>query len=247
MLFPRTAILAMICVAPFVFSCANSSPKPSTTNNTTVDAGLRDLGEGDYHQAIQEFTKALQLRPYDPEILHHRGLAQMLKGDYPAAVEDLSNGTVPGVAITFFYRGMAHFVQGGTYEAKWYVGDFEEAMRLEPHSAYYSVWLYVARRLNYQQAALARGKLIVPEDGVWPSVLIRYIQGTATEQDVHAEIQRGKPAEIAARECLADVMLGQLDLIYERTDSAAVRFRNADSVCPKDAIERAVAQAELKQ
>jgi Flp pilus assembly protein TadD len=244
----------MACLVPIISACSKGGGVAADTSTAAVPPktvalvhraiGYNKIGSGNYEGAVKELTTALQSDPDDWTTYHYRGLAYMLEGDSAAAIDDLSTGTVRGVATTFFYRGMAHYLQG---DAAWAVGDFEEAMRLEPKSAYYSIWLYVVRRRNYQQESLARSKLIAPADGIWPDVLIRYVQGVATEQQIRAEVGRAAPEDVGERSCFAEVMLGQLDLVNNQAAAAANRFRRASDVCPKDAVELAVARAELKR
>src|SRR5579859_7524636 len=52
------------------------------------DRGLAYSNKGKYDQAIQDYDKAIALKPEIPEAFNNRGLAYEQKGDYDHAVQD---------------------------------------------------------------------------------------------------------------------------------------------------------------
>lgn len=80
---------------------------------TYIDRGSAKLALDDYHGAIQDFTKAIELDP-DEECgpiysYFNRGLAKHMLGDYRGAIQDFTKAIKldPGDPKTYFLRGRA--------------------------------------------------------------------------------------------------------------------------------------------
>jgi Flp pilus assembly protein TadD len=51
------------------------------------------LGKGLYEKAIEDFSKAIELYPHNPEFYRSRGIAYELMGLYDKAQEDFKKAT----------------------------------------------------------------------------------------------------------------------------------------------------------
>ena len=59
---------------------------------TAYEAGKAAAAKGDYHQAVANFTKAIDLNPRDAQAYHSRGLAFLEIGDLGRAIVDENQG-----------------------------------------------------------------------------------------------------------------------------------------------------------
>lgn len=85
-------------------------------------------------QAIDDYTKVLDLKADDAQAYYGRGQARLAGGDVYTAISDLTqairyNGDAPGLYIT---RGYAYLVNGNAQEA---IADFSVAIRRDPKNA----------------------------------------------------------------------------------------------------------------
>ncbi|SRR5258708_863814 len=94
------------------------------------DRGLAYSNKGKYDQAIQDFDKAIALKPEIPEAFNNRGLAYEQKGDYDHAVQDYDRAIQlrPGYASAFNNRGLIFAERKGDHERA--IRDFDQALRL---------------------------------------------------------------------------------------------------------------------
>ena len=86
---------------------------PSTTNARSASfyyiRGINRYNNGDYHQAIDEFTKALNLNPKDSNSYYHRGRSKLILGDNNGAILDFDNAIMFNAKFEYAYalRGLA--------------------------------------------------------------------------------------------------------------------------------------------
>ena len=100
--------------------------------------GKEFLFKGSYDKAIECFTQAIKLDPYDAYFYGWRGLAYYGKGEYDKAIEDF---TQAGGAHSYYWRGLAYLRKGLYNKA---IQDFTRAIDLNP-----------TKDKFYQQRALA--------------------------------------------------------------------------------------------
>jgi tetratricopeptide (TPR) repeat protein len=74
-----------------------------------VNRGLARYEQHDYARAIQHFTTAIALAPYEPDAYFHRGNAHRYAGDLDAAIADYGAAIRrdPSFAMAYYNRAMA--------------------------------------------------------------------------------------------------------------------------------------------
>lgn len=112
-----------------------------------VVQGALMLSRGNYDQAIQDFTTAIQTSPKDEPALVGRGIAYDAKGNYAAAIQDLDAAIKmqPSDNRALAGRGYA-YASEGNYAAA--IQDLNTAIQMNPKD----VHALAIRAYSYQQA-----------------------------------------------------------------------------------------------
>jgi tetratricopeptide (TPR) repeat protein len=94
---------------------------------------------GLYNEAIECFTKAIELKPDEAYFYGWRGIAYYEKGDYDKAIECFTEAIElePDEADFYYWRGRSYYEKKRYDEA---IEDFTEAIRLEPNEAGFYWW-----------------------------------------------------------------------------------------------------------
>ena len=89
---------------------------------------------GKYDRAIEDLTKAIELRPNDPGAYHNRGATYNDKKKYELAIKDFNEAINlrPDDASLYNARGVAHI---GKHEYEFAISDFSNAIKLNPSDA----------------------------------------------------------------------------------------------------------------
>ena len=89
---------------------------------------------GKYDRAIEDLTKAIELRPNDPGAYHNRGATYNEKKTYELAIKDFNKAINlrPDDASHYLLRGVAH-IEKHDYELA--ASDFSKAIELNPSDA----------------------------------------------------------------------------------------------------------------
>jgi tetratricopeptide (TPR) repeat protein len=97
--------------------------------------GDNDLKNGDYDQAIAEYTYAIELDPSLTSFYYNRGLAYGSKKDYDNAISDFSQVIKmnPKDGGAYFERGFAYSLKGDLELA---IADYTQAIQLDSENAY---------------------------------------------------------------------------------------------------------------
>ena len=79
-----------------------------------VDSGNAKRAKGDLDGAIEDYTKAIQLKPRNADAYYERGLAKRAKGDLDGAIADFTNAVElkPDFAEAYGSRGDAKKAKG---------------------------------------------------------------------------------------------------------------------------------------
>jgi tetratricopeptide (TPR) repeat protein len=97
-------------------------------------SGRTAYDQENYRQAIEQFTKALQVDPKDPLIYYHRGLAYVAQDDFAEALADFTETLKinPKNPMAHYHRGIAHRLLGQHDHA---IEDYTRALKLDPRLA----------------------------------------------------------------------------------------------------------------
>jgi tetratricopeptide (TPR) repeat protein len=112
--------------------------------------GLAKAGLGDLHAAVRDFSKSIEIYPFDETAYYNRAQAYRLLGNIPAAMQDYAKALEinPNYAIAYNSRARAYQQVGDTGKA---FEDFERALVADEHLA--------LARYNRGSILLAQGKL----------------------------------------------------------------------------------------
>ena len=107
----------------------------SPTTDTAVavnNQGVVYNKEGEYHEAISAFDKAIELDPDLAIAYNNRSWAYIELGQYEQAIADCDKAIEldPGLALAYSNRGLA-YIELGQYEQA--IADFDRAMELDPN------------------------------------------------------------------------------------------------------------------
>ena len=111
-------------VAAFDEAIRTNPTAAAYANRGAAKARLKDASG-----AIEDFTRALALRPDDVEVLVNRGNAYVITRDFKAAVGDFTGALEfePGLGLVWFNRGLARSRLGDVTEAQ---EDWKQAFAL---------------------------------------------------------------------------------------------------------------------
>ena len=113
-----------------------------------VRAGHTALNKKRYIEAIDNYSKAIEISPFVASHYYHRGLAWYRKGDKKRAIKDLDKVTIldPRYTPAYVYRGLCRMKREEYREA---LGDYKSALRLKPKDASIHnnlAWLYATAK-----------------------------------------------------------------------------------------------------
>jgi protein O-mannosyl-transferase len=103
------------------------------TSDLLLDWGLAYDCAGNPQQAIAKFQQAAALNP-NGQTYSQIGMEYGKAGKYPEALEALGTAQrlEPGFAMTYYYLGNIHAIQGNQAEAR---EDYQRVLALDPHNA----------------------------------------------------------------------------------------------------------------
>ncbi len=96
--------------------------------------GMAHRDNGEFKQAINDFTKTIELSPNDPLSYHGRGLVYALENEIDLAITDFSKAIEldANIACVYYNRGHAYFIKGNTDQA---IVDYSKAIELDAYFA----------------------------------------------------------------------------------------------------------------
>ena len=209
------------------------------------DRGIAYALKENYDRALADLTTAISLKADYAEGYNDRGLIYMIKGDTGPGIADYNQAVAlrPDAAIPYQNRSVAFFIRRDYQRA---ISDVRHAIRIEPGNPFSYLWLYIISMKADEDPIAVLGSVTAADPGIWPSVIVRFYQGKATERDVQAEMSRAKTRRQAAeRDCQAAFYLGEFELLNGRGDQAKSRLEHARDVCRIDLTERTMALVEL--
>ena len=138
----------------FAYTQRYNAPYPIPDAEEYISRGVEAGQQGQYSDAIENFTKAIELKPDYAEVYYDRGLAYhslvyhslayLSKGEYAQAIQDYTKAIElkPDYAEAYHARGSAYGSQDENYRA---IQDLTKAIELKPNYAE----AYAVRGGNY--------------------------------------------------------------------------------------------------
>ena len=118
--------------------------------------GLSEYEKGNYKQAIEYYSKAIEYNPNDASLYNNRGLAYYNLEQYDKAIADYTKAIEikSDFADAYYNRGLAYFRKGSPYNLeprKKAISDFTKAIELRPDfaDAYYNRALAYTEQIHY--------------------------------------------------------------------------------------------------
>lgn len=96
--------------------------------------GEFDARQGNYNEAISDYTKAIKYAPKDPVPLAARGYVYQKMGKHDEAIADFTQAITldPGDDELYLIRGVAYSLKGRDDEA---IADYSRAIMIDPGNA----------------------------------------------------------------------------------------------------------------
>ena len=140
--FKIVVILALLVVVGVLGCPSPVTVTPTTTHGTqaitsvssaeeSYNRGSELLDKGEYDEAIDEFTKAIEIDPNYAEAYNNRGLAYYYTWEYDLAVADYDKAIEidPDYADAYNNRGNA-YADNGQYDLA--IADYDRAIEIDP-------------------------------------------------------------------------------------------------------------------
>jgi Tfp pilus assembly protein PilF len=123
-------------------------PPPAALPAKLSAAEYYNLGNEakDPEEKIKNYTKALEINPYNPQYYYYRGLAYNSKTLFPLAIEDFSKAIIyqPNYPSAYSSRGYSYYEMGQQDAA---IADYTKAISLDPR---YSL-TFLRRGISFQK------------------------------------------------------------------------------------------------
>ena len=145
------AIVAVVAMAGFAFYYFASVPARAEAR---FNQGMRLLGAGKSAEAVEEFTRAIDIAGGNATFYLQRGNARQVMGRNDEALEDFEQAALldPSLADALTARGTIYLIKGETARA---FDEFSKSIQVRPSvNAYYQRGQLQAQRGEHQKAIL---------------------------------------------------------------------------------------------
>jgi tetratricopeptide (TPR) repeat protein len=203
--------------------------------------GAAYIFKGGFDEAIADFNRAIELNPDNELAYLNRGYAYKAKGEYGQAIADYNRAFElnPKNVITLRALGAVKF-DAGDFKAAY--GDLRRSLELKdnPYTMLYR-YLALARAGETLAAAELELNSVRLKTKEWPYAVIEFYLGKRSlELTLDA-------AEKPSEKCEAQFYIGERYVLQYKSAEAQAALEKAAGTCPKDFLEYASAQAELKR
>ncbi len=113
-------ILPIVLLLLFSYASAQQKQDKPKDAKFYIDRGIAYGEKGQFDQAVDDFTKALEIGPKDAGIYYHRGIAYVKKGQFDWAIFDFTKALEigPKSADAYYNRANAHYLNK-EYDKSW--------------------------------------------------------------------------------------------------------------------------------
>jgi tetratricopeptide (TPR) repeat protein len=207
--------------------------------------GIAWRHKGDYSRAIADYDEAIRLTPEFWLAYANRGVAWNGKGDHNRAIADYDEAIKlnPKRAHAYRLRAVSKLYSGLLSEA---LADLDHASEIDPKDPYTALWLDIVNKRSNLASRLPQSITQV-DMTKWPAPVIRLFLGQLTTADVLAAATTSDVIKMTGQICEANFFNGELALDESAKEEAARLFRLAAVDCPKNLLEWAEGNAELKE
>ena len=118
----------------FAYTQRYNAPYPVPDAKEYISRGVEAGQRGQYSDAIENFTKAIELKPDYAKVYHARALTYSSQGEYEQAIQDATKAIEinPDYAEAYHTRGLVYNNQGEHEQA---IRDFTKTIELKPDDA----------------------------------------------------------------------------------------------------------------
>ncbi|MRR54268.1 MAG: tetratricopeptide repeat protein [Deltaproteobacteria bacterium] len=175
-------------------------------NGTTPsERGVEYFRSGEYHKAIKEFGKAINLNPKDANAYKNRGTANLNQGNYQQAINDFTDAINlnPEFAEAYHGRGVANEKMGKKQLA---INDFNKTVEINPkhrNAFFHRGQVYYTLR-NYPLAIKDNDKVIELDPNVADAYFGRGVINAEMGNDKDAIKDLNKALELNPRHTSAN-------------------------------------------
>jgi lipoprotein NlpI len=199
--------------------------------------------EGDYEQAIVDFTAAIRLTLRDPAPYINRALSYRGKGEFDRALADYDRALQLDArnARVVFARGFTHYLAGSLPNA---LAEVSQAHALDPTEPYAALWLDILGQRSRLPSQMAKATAKV-DMAKWPAPVIKLFLGELTTEAAFAAADHADAKTKREQVCEVNFYAGEIALLGGAKSEAMRLFKLAAQECPSTWIEREAANAEL--
>lgn len=203
---------------------------PNMTAQDAFKQGWKNINEGLFNQAYDDFSQAITLEPGFAKAWFARAWAEEKRGHRKGAISDYSQvlRLTPEDAQAFLSRGVLRFYNDDFVRA---AQDFKSAARFaRPELERYALlWLYIAdHQGDVKRDAYLQEHLQTVDLTPWPGIILRHFNAEASRGDIERSIAQSRNVkERRQRVCVAYYFLGQKALIDGDSIQAKADFNRA--------------------
>jgi len=222
------------------------TPTETTQNRAVayIRRGIAHNNKGEFDRAIADYTDAIQTDSNSFQAYYNRANVYWSQGENDKAIQDFSTSLQfnPRSAAAHRGRGLAYYYSGHTDEA---FNEIGQAHVLDPADVYTDLWLDITAQAVHANSHLSQITAQFNKKS-WPGPVIQLFLGETTPAAVLTTADNANAAIKTGQVCEANFYSGEWSLRIFAKEEAARQFKLAADGCPKDFLEWAAANAELK-
>jgi lipoprotein NlpI len=147
----------------------------------------------------------------------------------------------PRDARAYFHRARVYWQSASLGNS---LSDLDQAIQLDPKSAYPVLWREIVARRSDQPSQLSEAAKQL-DATKWPAPIVNLFLGTMTPEQVLSAADDADPVKRKGQVCEANFYIAERALQSGSRDEALKLFEQAAADCPKTFIEKPAADVEL--